>query len=107
MGILDRLRKALGGAGAGPGDGYNYWVRVRCAMCGEIIRGRVDLRNELSLTDDAEGFFVRKRLIGSGRCFNPIDVTLSFDLNRRLVDRQITGGEFVEDEDPEAGQERE
>jgi hypothetical protein len=38
---------------------------------------------------------VRKVLMGSGRCFQPIEVTLKFDEGRRLLERQITGGKFT------------
>lgn len=102
MGIFDKLRKALSSPTSGPGNGNSYWFYVRCGVCGETLRGRVDMRNELSLRDDADGFFVRKTLIGSGRCFNPVKVTLYFDSNRRLVDREIQGGEFIEADEYEA-----
>ena len=71
------------------------------ARCGETLEGRVDMRNELSHRDDAAGFFVRKRMIGSKRCFNPIDVVLYFDANRRLESRQIEGGTFISAEEHE------
>ena len=79
MGIFDRLRKVLSSPVSQSNGGYNYWIYVRCASCGETIEGRVDMRNELSHRDDSNGFFVRKRMMGSKRCFNPIDVTLYFD----------------------------
>ena len=95
MGIFDTLRKALGSSPGQSGDGHNYWFYVRCAQCGETLEGRVDMRNELSQRDDAEGFLVRKRLMGGKRCFNPIDATLYFNSNRRLENREIEGGEFI------------
>jgi len=95
MGIFDTIRKVLTGSGSGSGNSYNHWFYVRCARCGETLAGRVDMRNELSRRDDANGFFVRKRLIGSKRCFNPIDVVLYFDGNRQVAEREIEGGEFI------------
>jgi len=103
MGLFDKLRRALGGGRLRPAaSGRNYWFHVRCAACGEVIQGRVDIYNELSMRDDAEGYFVRKVLIGPGRCYKPIEVTLFFDADRRLVERQISGGEFVAAETPES-----
>lgn len=100
MGILDKFRpKKRADVTAQPAEPYVYWVHVRCAKCGETLKGRVDLRNELSWRDDAEGFWVRKTLIGSGRCFNPVEVILYFDENRRLTEREITGGQFIEGEE--------
>jgi hypothetical protein len=40
-------------------------------------------------------FFCRKVLIGEQHCFHPVEVELKFDAKRKLVERNITGGEFV------------
>ena len=95
MGFLDRLRSAFSGS-APSADRFGYMVYVRCQECGEPIRARVDMRNELSLRDDADGYIVRKTLIGSQRCYHPVEVTLYFDVDRQLTKREIQGGEFVE-----------
>ena len=77
-------------------------VHVRCARCGEVITARVDLHNDLSARYDDRGrvigYFVRKVVIGSGqnRCFQAIEVELTFDARRNVVDRSIHGGEFVQ-----------
>jgi hypothetical protein len=34
--------------------------------------------------------------MGSGRCFQQIEVELTFDANRRLLDKQVQGGTFIE-----------
>ncbi len=86
-------------ARSGGTDESGYWIYVGCAHCGEVLRTRVDLHNDLSLRFGDEGgessYFTRKTLIGSERCFRPVSVELSFDMNRRLVDRTISGGEFI------------
>jgi hypothetical protein len=41
------------------------------------------------------GYICRKVIVGSQRCYQPIDVSLTFDSRRRLVDKQITGGQFI------------
>ena len=102
MGIFDKLRKVLASPVSQSNGGHNYWFYVRCARCGETLEGRVDMRNELSHRDDSDGFLVRKRVMGSKRCFNPIDVVLYFDAGRRLESREIHGGEFITAEDHEA-----
>jgi hypothetical protein len=84
-----------------PAD-FSYWITVKCNRCGEKIRSRIDLRNDLSLDYDKEvgpgaTYYCRKTLIGSERCFQPIDIDLTFNASRKLVNRQITGGEFVDE----------
>jgi DNA-directed RNA polymerase subunit N (RpoN/RPB10) len=77
-----------------------YIFSVRCNRCGESIQGQVDLRNEPSLELDDNGkasYLCRKVLMGNGRCFQQIEVVFRFDDDRRLVNREITGGEFVGD----------
>jgi hypothetical protein len=72
-----------------------YTFQVKCKRCGEIIEGRVDLDNDLSLNDEGNGYIVHKGLIGSNRCFQQIEVELNFDSARQLTEKNITGGEFV------------
>ena len=42
-----------------------YVFQVKCKRCGEIIEGRVDLDNDLSLSDEGDTYIVRKGLIGA------------------------------------------
>lgn len=71
-------------------------IIVRCNRCGEIVEGRVNMANDLSLMDNDSGYFVRKVLMGSGRCFQQIEVELHFDVNRKLMEKSIHGGTFIE-----------
>ena len=75
-------------------------IRVRCQRCGEVIAAPIDLRNDLSADyDEATGvtrYICRKVLLGKQRCFQPVEVTLTFDVNRKLLEREISGGSFVE-----------
>jgi hypothetical protein len=92
MGFLDSLKSLFsGGAGQSKDD---YWVYVRCRRCGELIKTRVDLLNHLSARDEG-GYLTQKTLVGNQLCFQRIEVTLIFDENRRLVDREATGGDFI------------
>lgn len=81
-------------------DPTAFWVTVRCNRCGEIIRSRVNLSNDLSAAYDGNrtSYVCRKVLLGESRCFQQIEVVLKFDENRKLLDRTISGGEFVTQE---------
>ncbi len=98
MGFLEALKSLF--AGGGPADDSAYWLYARCRRCGEVIRSRIDLRNDLSPRDEG-GYTVTKTLVGSRLCFQRLEVTLTFDDNRRLVEQEISGGEFATAEDYE------
>lgn len=82
-------------------DRYAHWVPVKCDHCGEVIRARVDLRHQLSReyepNSDKYTFICRKTIIGNGPCFRPIEIKLIFNSNLKVIDRQIQGGQFVDD----------
>ena len=73
---------------------HYYAFHVKCKRCGEIIEGRVDLDNDLSLNDEGNGYFARKTLMGGNRCFQQIEVELNFDSARQITEKTITGGQF-------------
>jgi len=91
------LKKLFGGEAAKPEKRF-YAFQVKCNRCGEIIEGRVDLDNDLST--DFEGdrtvYFARKYLMGSGRCFQQVEVKLQFTPERELIEKEVQGGKFVE-----------
>lgn len=91
------LKKLFGGTPAKANKRY-YVFQVRCKRCGELIEGRVDLDNDLSVEfeEDREVFHVRKGLVGNNRCFQQIEVELKFDSERQLIEHQVQGGTFVE-----------
>ena len=73
---------------------------VKCSRCGEIIHGQVYVNNDPSLEIDENGkefFICRKVFVGNQLCFQRIEVVFKFNEARGLLDRQITGGKFVED----------
>ncbi|MGC8877898.1 MAG: hypothetical protein ACP5R2_01580 [Anaerolineae bacterium] len=92
MGFLDSLRGLFAGTGTTSGGGY--YIYVRCNRCGEALRTRVNLQNDLS-ESDAGGYVLNKTLVGSGRCFERIEVHLEFNPARQLTGREISGGEFI------------
>jgi hypothetical protein len=94
MGFLKKLFSSIP---AKPDKKY-YVFKVKCNRCGEIIEGRVDLDNDLSVEfeDDREVFYVRKGLIGNNRCFQQIEVELKFNASRELMEQNVQGGMLVE-----------
>ena len=76
-----------------------YTFNVKCNRCGEIIEGRIDLDNDVSLNDSGTAYFARKVLIGSGEnhCFQQIEVEMTFTTSRDVVEQNIQGGTFVEE----------
>jgi hypothetical protein len=100
MGFMDKLK----GLVSAPGEEPNViWLHVRCNRCGEGIRSRINLEYDLTPVyaeeGAEEGYAVRKVLIGSGHCFQPVEVTLHFDPQRRITAQEINGGEFITTEE--------
>jgi hypothetical protein len=106
MSFLKKVASAL--SPKGTDEGHALWVYVRCDKCGETIKTHLDLRHDLTPNYDAEGrvadYTVRKVLIGSQRCFEPIEVKLTFDAQRRVVSREISGGRFISREEYESAE---
>ena len=97
MSFLKKIASALSPKDAE--EGKALWVYVRCDKCGEAIKTRIDLSHDLTPNYSDEGrvtdYVLRKVLIGSQRCFEPIEVTLTFDAQRRVSSREIVGGQFI------------
>jgi hypothetical protein len=96
MGFFKKFADALSGK---PEKEY-YVFQVKCKRCGEIIEGRVDVHNEPSVDYESGSnvYFVRKVLMGSGEnhCYQQIEVGLKFNAERKVIDKTISGGEFVD-----------
>jgi hypothetical protein len=110
MNFLKRLTSLFSAPSTEPSR--YYLVYVQCNRCGEKIRGQIDMLNDLSIDygigegDEKGGgqvtYFVRKGLVGEERCFQSVEVELTFDKDRRLIDRQIQGGKFLEEEESQS-----
>lgn len=107
MGWLDKLQDLFRPRAGG--DTSSHWIYVRCDRCGELLRTRVDLSHDLSVeyggASGGDRYYTRKVLIGSGPCFQRIETELTFDDQRRVIDRFIQGGTFVSEETYFEGQE--
>jgi hypothetical protein len=81
-------------------DAASFHIKVKCNRCGEEIPARINLYNDLSVEYDDSGnintYICHKVIVGGQRCYQPIDIVLKFDSKRRLMDKEITGGKFVE-----------
>jgi hypothetical protein len=103
MSFLKKIASALSPKGAE--EGKALWVYVRCGKCGETIKTRLDLTHDLTPNYSDEGrvtdYVLRKVLIGSQRCFEPIEVQLTFDPQRKVTSREIVGGQFISKEEYE------
>jgi len=103
MGFFKKVASFLS---ATPRDMETVGIYVRCDKCGEALRTRIHLRNAPSplYGEGGQGaaYFVRKTLVGSKRCFQPIEVELTFDANRKVIAREITGGQFITEKEYEA-----
>jgi hypothetical protein len=100
--FLNKLGKLL--SSPPPKTDRALYLYIQCNKCGEKMRARVDLWNEL--TPDYEGnredpssFHCRKVLVGENRCYQPIELQLKFDKNHKLVDKKIHGGKYIEEAD--------
>ena len=91
MGFLDKLFGRRGPQAASDGGIVRT---VRCKRCGALITVRIDARNDLSLNDDGDGYFVRKTLVDD-RCFSRIELEMTFDSGRRELSCDVHGGEVV------------
>ena len=63
-----------------------------------LDEGIFDLDIDLSLEYEGKDnvYFGRKVLIGSGRCFQQIEVEAKFTSARDLIEKEVKGGTFVE-----------
>ncbi len=69
----------------------HYTVYVQPKMCREVLAVRIDTMNELSRTDDDNGFYVRKIARGT-RCPFPVEVEVWFTSGLNVTNKTITDG---------------
>lgn len=91
--------KRLFGFGAPVSQHLKVYVKPK--MCKTVLVLDIDLINQLSLNDDGDGYWVRK-IANAPRCPFEAEIVLHFDKNRKLINREITNGEFVTEADYQA-----
>lgn len=102
---MNFLRQLFGGGGGEQrrDDGMYYYLRAR--RSGEIVQVRLD-PNQLSPQYDGDrvgSYFTAKTVIGP-RSFERMEAEFHFDGHKHLVDKSVSGGEFVTRDDWEAQQ---
>jgi hypothetical protein len=104
MGFLAKLKKLIPKPPSNPND---LTIHVQCSRCGENIPARINLRNDLSIEFEEDGqgrhYFCRKVVMGSGMCFQRIELELMFSTDHSLTDQKITGGTIISREEFESG----
>jgi hypothetical protein len=100
MGFLKLLASLFTPASERPRR-YVLPLSVQCHRCGEVVHGEINLANDLSAEFGEDGggattYVCRKVLMGTGRCFQQIEVELTFDRDRKITHQQVTGGKLLE-----------
>lgn len=95
MGFLKRL---FGGGNRLPEGDRGLYYYVQPKRCPEIVQIRIDPYNDLSLTDDGKGYWVRK-VASATRCPFQAEITLYFDKQRRMTGSEVENGELVDEDD--------
>ncbi len=77
------------------------YLYVQCSRCGEKLQARVDTWNELTPnyddnSDNPSSYFCRKVLVGEELCFQPVELSLTFNKVRKLVKQGISGGKYID-----------
>ena len=103
MGFLKLLSTLFTPAAQRPSR-YVMPLRAQCLRCGEIVTGEINLANDLSAEfgEDRSGattYVCRKVLIGTQRCFQQIEITLTFNQARKIIDQHVTGGKLLADDE--------
>ena len=94
---MERLRGAVGGGGR-PRDPDGIYLYVRCGRCGTPLQVRADRRFDLLRDLDEGGYVLHKEMMDS-KCFSLMYATVRFDDDKRIVSREIEGGEFITEEE--------
>lgn len=99
MGFFERLSRLT--SPSSRKDEAGYWVYAICSKCGEKLRTRINLNNDLSIEYDESGnadtYICHKIIVGSRGCFQRLELSLKFDSRRKLMERDIAGGYFIEE----------
>ena len=101
MGFLKKLFGGGGGNKSSSGDKWGMYFYVRPKHCQEIVKVRINTMNDLSLTDDEKGYFVRK-VAHATRCPFAAELNLYLDKGKRVTRSEVTDGELVSEDEYEA-----
>jgi hypothetical protein len=94
---MNILKKLFGGGDGSreASDASGMYLYVRLHRCNDVVRVRIDMNNELSQSDEGDGYWVRK-LVSNGNYKCPKgEMTVYFDANRKMSSSDIQGGQLV------------
>src|SRR5919109_461646 len=79
------------------------WISGACGRCGEAIRVRADRRYDLvsEMRDPGEpgpAYTLHKDIVGA-QCFQRIAVDVEFDHRLQIIERRISGGRWLTEEE--------
>jgi hypothetical protein len=96
MGIFKKL---FGGGEKKPSeyvDTRGLYFYVRCDNCGTVVKVRADKEHDLERLD--EGTIWHKTIVDN-RCFRAMPTVVVLDSNFEVVTAEISGGEYVTEEE--------
>ena len=93
---MNILKSLFGGGSRSSDRGIYFYVQPK--MCQEILRIRVDPLNDLSRSDEGNGYWTRK-VASAARCPFQAEVEIYFDKNKRMNDSKVTNGALVSEAD--------
>jgi hypothetical protein len=102
---LSRFLGKLFATGTTPVDGdRGIYFYVRTYRSKEVIRLRIDPMNDLTTDygEDNSGKrdrFTAHKMITGRKSFERLEADFVFDLHKKLIEKNVTGGEFVEKAD--------
>jgi hypothetical protein len=89
MGILKRLF-----GGGEPQDRDAIWLYVRCDVCRQKMKLRVDRRFDLRRDFEQDGYKLDKEIM-DGTCFSLMMARIRFDSSYRILSQELEGGSFL------------
>jgi hypothetical protein len=99
---MEFFKKLFGGGQSVPTDRAGMYFYIRPTGCQEVVQVRINLHNDLSLTDDNKTYFVHKSVRGTSyKCTRSAELELTFDSNRRMTSSEVSGGTLVTEGDYE------
>lgn len=103
MGLFRRLFGAAAGSGSAPDSGAYAYLRCNGLTrrpCGESVRVRINLQNDLDPEYDEDGdriagYTLHKDVLGNW-CQNMMRLTIHYDANRRETGREADGATLID-----------
>lgn len=92
---MNFLKNLFGGGNQDGGDRGMYFY-VQPKRCDEIVQVRIDPMNDLSQSEEGDGYVVRK-MVSAIRCPFQAEMTVHYDKNRKPTRVDVENGEQVDE----------